>query len=208
MFTSGTLKKSLVEALCLWKNLCSRKNQERKKVLSKKKKKKEKNGPKKKERVPFCKEKKNFLCKRDMSCRSSTLASIFRTKKSPSNQTLPYTMLKTRFPFLYWSLDTKTSTIASNRNFKSCLSICCLAPQHIFRLLHFYRGFSLPLATLLIIVSPSSTLHRAIENLDPSSLTPGGAVVPLFAVSGGEMISWRGEILFANLYELKSRIWF
>ena len=138
-----------------------------------------------------------------MLCRSSTMASIFRTKKSPSNQTLPYTMLKTRFPFLYWSLDTKTSTIASNRNFKSCLSICCLAPQHIFRLLHFYRGFSLPLATLLIIVSPSSTLHRAIENLDPSSLTPGGAVVPLFAVSGGEMISWRGEILFANLYELK-----
>ena len=111
-------------------------------------------------------------------------------------------------PFLYWSLDTKTSTIASNRNFKSCLSICCLAPQHIFRLLHFYHGFSLPLATLLIIVSPSSTLHRAIENLDPSSLTPGGAVVPLLAVRGDEIISWRGETLFANLYELKSRIWF
>ena len=52
--------KSLVEALCLWKNLCSRKNQERKKVLSKKKKKKEKKGPKKKERVPFCKEKKKI----------------------------------------------------------------------------------------------------------------------------------------------------
>ena len=69
------------------------------------------------------------------------MASIFRTKKSPSNQRLPYTMLKTRFPFLYWSLITKTSTIASNRNFKSCLSICCLAPQHIFRLLHFAAGF-------------------------------------------------------------------
>ena len=41
--------KSLVEALCLWKNLCSRKNQERKKVISKKKKKKVKKGPKKKE---------------------------------------------------------------------------------------------------------------------------------------------------------------
>ena len=110
------------------------------------------------------------------------------------------------FPFLYLSLNTKTSTIASNRNFKSCLSICCLAPQHIFRFLHVCRGLSFALATLLLIVSPSSTLHRAIENLDPSSLTPGGAVVPLFAVSGGEMISWRGELLFANLYELKSRI--
>ena len=32
----------------------------------KKKKKKEKTGPKKKERVPFCREKKNFLCKRDL----------------------------------------------------------------------------------------------------------------------------------------------
>ena len=44
-------KNSLVEVLCLWKNLCSRKNQERKKVLGKKKKKKkkkEKTGPKKK----------------------------------------------------------------------------------------------------------------------------------------------------------------
>ena len=81
-----------------------------------------------------------------MLCRSSTMASIFRTKKSPSNQTLPYTMLKTRFPFLYWSLDTKTSTIASNRNFKSCLSICCLAPQHIFRLLHVCRGLFFALA--------------------------------------------------------------
>ena len=62
-------KNSLVEVLCLWKNLCSRKNQERKKVLGKKKKKKkkkEKTGPKKKERVPFCREKKNFLCKRDL----------------------------------------------------------------------------------------------------------------------------------------------
>ena len=206
MFTSGTLKKSLVEALCLWKNLCSRKNQERKKVLSKKKKKKK--ARRRKKEYHSVKKRKIFLCKRDMLCRSSTMASIFRTKKSPSNQTLPYTMLKTRFPFLYWSLDTKTSTIASNRNFKSCLSICCLAPQHIFRLLHFYRGFSLPLATLLIIVSPSSTLHRAIENLDPSSLTPGGAVVPLLAVGGDEIISWRGEMLFANLYELKSRIWF
>ena len=69
------------------------------------------------------------------------------------------------FPFLYLSLNTKTSTIASNRNFKSCLSICCLAPQHIFRFLHVCRGLSFALATLLLIVSPSSTLHRAIENL-------------------------------------------
>ena len=108
-----------------------------------------------------------LLNESDWYWQSSTLASRFPIKKSPSNQNLPYIMLKTRCSFLYasTSLDTKTLTIASNRNFKSCLSICCLAPRHIFRLLHFYRGFSSPLATLLIIVSPSSTLHRAIENL-------------------------------------------
>ena len=127
---------------------------------------------------------------------SSTLASRFRTKKSLSYQNLPYTMLKTRFYFLYasTSLDTKTLTIASNRNFESCLSICCLAPQHIFRFFHLCRGFSpLSLATLLIVKSSSSTLYRAIEikkkrvcewllfagNHDPSSLAPGGSVVPL-----------------------------
>ena len=42
-------KNSLVEVLCLWKNLCSRKNQERKKVLGKKKKEKEKEKNKPKE---------------------------------------------------------------------------------------------------------------------------------------------------------------
>ena len=44
-------KNSLLEVLCLWKNLCSRKNQERKKVLGKKKKKEKeirKNRPKEK----------------------------------------------------------------------------------------------------------------------------------------------------------------
>ena len=194
MFTTRTLKKSLVEALCLWKIFANGKIKSGKNSLVKKKKEKRKKGPKKKEEYHSVKKKKK-------------ISFVNETKKSPSNQTLPYTMLKTRFPFLYWNLDTKTSTIASSRNFKSCLSICCLAPQHT-RLLHFYRGFSLPLATLLIIVSPSSTLHRAIENLDPSSLTPGGAVVPLLAVWGDEIISWRGETLFANLYKLKSRIWF
>ena len=35
-------------------------------VKKKIKKEKRKIGPKKKERVPFCREKKNFLCKRDL----------------------------------------------------------------------------------------------------------------------------------------------
>ena len=99
-----------------------------------------------------------LLNESDWYWQSSTLASRFPIKKSPSNQNLPYIMLKTRCSFLYasTSLDTKTLTIASNRNFKSCLSIRCLAPQHIMRFFHFCRGV---LATLLIIVSSSSTLH-------------------------------------------------
>ena len=53
-------------------------------------------------------------------------------------------MLKTKFPFLYGStsLDAKALTIASNRNFESCLSIRCLAPQHIFRFFQFGAGIS------------------------------------------------------------------
>ena len=40
------------------------------------------------------------------------------------------------------SLDTKTLTITSNRNFESCMSVRCLAPQHIFRFSIFASGFS------------------------------------------------------------------
>ena len=79
----------------------------------------------------------------------------------------------------------------------------------------------LPLATLLVIVSSSLTLHRAIEikktkrvsngllfpgNYDPSSLTPGSPVVPLVRSfrRRDNLLAWRE--LFAILYELKSRI--
>ena len=45
-------------------------------------------------------------------------------------------------------------------NFESCLSIRCLAPQHLLQFFHFCRGFYLCLfATLPIIVPPSSTLQ-------------------------------------------------
>ena len=52
-------------------------------------------------------------------------------------------MFKAKFPFLYTStsLDTKTLKIASNRNFESCMSIRCLAPQ-LCSFLIFAAGFS------------------------------------------------------------------
>ena len=68
LFTSRTFV-YIVEALCLWKDLCSWKNQKWKKVLGKMKKKR---GRKKKERVPFCQEKgKNFFVKATSSSGAS-----------------------------------------------------------------------------------------------------------------------------------------
>ena len=81
----------------------------RKKVLGKKKKtKKKKNKTKKtdpkKERVPFCQEKKkNSFVKAAGTGRAPRWRPDFEKKKSSSNQNLPNKMYKTRFPF-----DTKT----------------------------------------------------------------------------------------------------
>ena len=127
-----------------------------------------------------------------------------------------------RFSFLHasTSLDTKTLTIASSCNFESCLSIRCLAPQHILRFFHFFpAGFAFGfgnLAQYCVVLLNAPLSDRDIKtflqwvtfpgNLDPSSLTPGGPVVPL--VCGFRrrdyLEAWRE--LFANLYELKSRL--
>ena len=62
-----------------------------------------------------------------------------------SHQSLPYIVLKMRFPFLYvsTSLDTKTLSMASNHNFESCVLIHCLVPQHILWFFHLCHGFCL-----------------------------------------------------------------
>ena len=76
---------------------------------------------KKKKRIKnFCQEKKQIPY-----WRSSTLASRFQTKKSPSNQNLPYIVLKARFSFLYASLCTKTLTIARSPSVASNLEAVC-----------------------------------------------------------------------------------
>ena len=95
------------------------------KSFEKKKKKEKKKAQRRKKGYHSVKERKISLCESDWC---SKLASRFRTKKSPSNQNFPYMMLKTRFPFFHagTSLDTKTLTITTNRNFESCMSIRCL----------------------------------------------------------------------------------
>ena len=139
-----------MEALCLWKNLCSWENQKRKKVPGEKIKKK--NRPKEERKSTILSKKgKKFLFENDWYWRSSTLAPRFRTKKSPSNQNLPNIMLKLRFLFLMQELALyiqKQLTIASNRNFESRLSIRCPAPQHILRSFFFCRYFFLCLKKL------------------------------------------------------------
>ena len=62
----------------------------------------------------------------------------FWTKKSLSNQNLPYIMLKISFPFLYASTspDTNTFTIASDHNFET---VC----QFVVLLLSTFCGFSI-----------------------------------------------------------------
>ena len=140
----------------------------------------------------------------------------FRSNKSRQSNIFVHNIkLKERFTFIYAStgLGTKILTIASNRDFESSLSICCLASRHIFRFFHFCRGFFL--CNLPINVQSSSTAYEGSRykilvswNLDPSLLTPEGSVVPL--VCGfrrqGTLLAWRK--LIANLYELKCRIWF
>ena len=83
LFTSHTLLNSLLESLCLWKNLYLLKNQKRKKVLGKKKK---ENSPKEERKSTILSKKKKYLCESDWYWQSSTLTSRFRTKKSPSNK--------------------------------------------------------------------------------------------------------------------------
>ena len=116
------------------------------------------------------------------------MASRFLTKKSPSNQNLPYEMLNTGFPILY------------SRNINNCLAGFFLA----FGNFAHYRVFLLnaPLS------DRDAVDYFSREILIQSSLTPGGPVVLL--VCGfrrrDNLLAWRE--LFVNLYELKSRIRF
>ena len=116
--------------------------------------------------------------------------------------------VETRFPFLYAStrLDTKTSIIASNRSFKAVRRFVVLLLSSFWDFPFLPRVFPLPLATLLVIVTSSSTLHWAIEiKKKVSAMGYFSREILIrrhwrqevllsygFAVSGGEIISWRG----------------
>ena len=83
-----------------------REEEERRRWLKKKKGKRRKNWPKEERHRTslenrMIQDKKQLLGESHRYWWSSTLASRFRIKKSPSDQNLSYIMLKTRFPFVY-----------------------------------------------------------------------------------------------------------
>ena len=111
LFTSRPLQNSHVKAFCFRKIFSHGKIKSGRKPLVKKKKKKKRERLKEERKgTNLSRKEKNFLCESDWYWRSSKLAFRFQTKKSLSNQNLPYIMLKTSFHFLYasTSLDTKT----------------------------------------------------------------------------------------------------
>ena len=122
------------------------------------------------------------------------LTSRFQTKKSLSNQNLPYIILKISFPFLYASTspDTNTFSIASDHNFETVCQFVVLLLSTFAVFTFLPQVLPLALATLLNIVSSSLRVCNGLlfprnldpssltsGNLDPLSLTPGGSIVPL-----------------------------
>ena len=144
---------SHVEALYLWKDLCSWKNQNRKVVISKKM------GPKKKERYHSVKKRKKNPFEKATNAGGAPRRRRFRTKKSPSNQNLPFVMLKTRFPFRYASISQQLSRIVIWK------AVCRLAVWLLFTFCSFFyfcRGFGLCHRQLcsLLCLSPRRFTER------------------------------------------------
>ena len=142
-------------------------------VKKKREKKKKKNRPKGESKSTILsREEKKFLCESEWYWRSSTMAFRFLTKKSPSNQNLPYEMLNTGFPFLY-------SSNINNRPAGFFLAFGKFAHYRVFLL-------NAPLSDrdAMDYFSREILIHPHWRQEVPLSYW--------FAVSGGEIISWRG----------------
>ena len=142
-------------------------------VKKKREKKKKKNRPKGESKSTILsREEKKFLCESEWYWRSSTMAFRFLTKKSPSNQNLPYEMLNTGFPFLY-------SSNINNRPAGFFLAFGKFAHYRVFLL-------NAPLSDrdAMDYFSREILIHPHWRQEVPLSYW--------FAVSGGEIISGRG----------------
>ena len=150
-----------MEALCPWKN------QKQKKVLGRKKKWKRNFGPKKKERKStiLSRKEKNSSWQRPVLAKLCAGVQVSNIEVAVKPKFTTHNVKKeVSFSLYKYQPYTKTLKVASNCNFESCLSICCLAPLHILSFFAFLlRVLPLPFLTLLIIVSSSPMLHWAIE---------------------------------------------
>ena len=195
-------KNSHVEALCLWKDLMEKSKSEE--ILGKKRKERKKKTTERKKKtterkkVPFCQEKKSFV-KANSTGGTPRWRPDFEQRSRRQTKICRHNV-ENEVSFLYasTSLNKKTLTIASNRNFESRLSIRCLVPQHICRFFIF-ANFAHYCVVLLNALLSDRDRQKGVcrvslspRNLDPSPLKAGGPVTPLVAASGGEIISWRG----------------
>ena len=176
---------SHVEALYLWKDLCSWKNQKRKVVISKKM------GPKKKERYHSVKKRKKNPFEKATNAGGAPRRRRFRTKKSPSNQNLPFVMLKTRFPFRYASISQQLSRIVIWK------AVCRLAVWLLFTFCSFFyfcRGFGLchrQLCSLLCLVPRRSTERWRLKKENVSAMSYFSREILIYR-------HWRLKVNFAR----------
>ena len=187
-------------------NLCSWKNQKRKKVLGKKTRRKEE-----RKGTTLSGKEKNPLWKRLVLAELSRWLPDFEQRSRCQSKIWRTWCWKRGYLFFMQvpALIQKHQQLPRIVILKLYVDLLSCSSAHFAGFPFLPRVFPLPLATLLVIVTSSSTLHWAIEikkksvwngllfpgNLDPSSLTPGGPIVLLsywFAVSEGEIISWRG----------------
>ena len=187
-------------------NVCSWKNQKRKKVLGKKTRRKEE-----RKGTTLSGKEKNPLWKRLVLAELSRWLPDFEQRSRCQSKIWRTWCWKRGYLFFMQvpALIQKHQQLPRIVILKLYVDLLSCSSAHFAGFPFLPRVFPLPLATLLVIVTSSSTLHWAIEikkksvwngllfpgNLDPSSLTPGGSIVLLsywFAVSGGEIISWRG----------------
>ena len=176
---------SHVEALYLWKDLCSWKNQKRKVVISKKWAQRRKKGT-----TLSRKEKKNPF-EKATNAGGAPRWRRFRTKKSPSNQTLPYIMLKTRFPFRYASISQQLPRIVIWK------AVCRLVVWLLITFCSFFyfcRGFGLchrQLCSLLCLSPRRSTERWRLKKENVSAMSYFSREILIYR-------HWRLKVNFAR----------
>ena len=141
LFTSCTLQNSHVESL--WKNLCSWKNLRSWKNQKWKEKKKKK---KQERKYHFFKKRKENLLRKRLVLAELHAGIQISNREVAVKPKIAIHDVENEVSFFCMQVPASTKIltiyISSNRNFESCMTIRCLAPQHIFRFSIFAVGFS------------------------------------------------------------------